>query len=134
MKICDTFGPKDTRTKKNNLRDNVSKTGETLSMSPGYLYINILYISDVINGFLHLINMLASNAVLESDYVLSAKKKYTIKELAKIFEETTKRKLNIVWGGREYRAREVMEPWSAGTILPDWVPMTKISEGLEYLK
>lgn len=134
LKICDTFGPKDTRTKLFNLWDNISKTGEILSMSPGDQYINVLYISDVINGFLHLINMLVSNVVLEPDYVLSAKEKYTIKELAEIFEETTERKLNIIWGGREYRVREVMEPWYAGEILPEWVPMIKISEGLEYLK
>lgn len=32
----------------------------------------------------------------------------SLKELSKIFEEAINSKLNIVWGGRPYRDREVM--------------------------
>jgi nucleoside-diphosphate-sugar epimerase len=130
LKICDTFGINDTRSKIFNLWNKIAQTGETLAMSPGEQYIDILYIDDIIDGFLHLIDLLNSNDKLETDYALYAEKRYKLKDLANLYQTVTGKKLDIQWGERSYRTREVMEPWKAGNRLPEWKPKISIEEGL----
>jgi nucleoside-diphosphate-sugar epimerase len=130
LKICDTFGVNDTRPKIFNLWNKIAQTGEILAMSPGEQYLDILYINDVVDGFVHLVDLLNSNDKLETDYALYAEKRYKLKDLANLYQTVTGKKLNIQWGERPYRAREVMEPWKAGNKLPGWKPKISIEEGL----
>jgi nucleoside-diphosphate-sugar epimerase len=130
LKICDTFGPNDTRSKIFNLWNKIAENGETLAMSPGEQYIDMLYIDDVVDGFVHLINLLNSTKKLESDYALYAEKRYKLKDLAILYETVTGKKLNIQWGERPYREREVMEPWKVGNRLPGWKSKISMEEGI----
>jgi len=74
-----------------------------------------------------------NSKTLKDEYVLTSSRKFKLKELAEIFTKTTGRKLNINWGKREYRKREVMIPWERGTILPQWKVNTTIDEGIKKL-
>jgi nucleoside-diphosphate-sugar epimerase len=130
LKICDTFGANDTRPKIFSLWDKIAQTGETLIMSPGEQYMDLLHIDDVVDGFTHLIGLLNSDNKLETDYVLYAEKRYKLKDLAVIYQNITGKQLNIEWGGRPYRTREVMEPWMVGNRLPGWISKISIEEGL----
>jgi len=89
-----------------------------------------LYISDIISGFVHLIHLLHDNKLKENDYVLTAHKRYTLKEVIAIFEKVSGKKLNVVWGGREYRKREVMQPWKKGKVLPGWNAQLSLEQGI----
>jgi hypothetical protein len=40
------------------------------------------------------------------------------------------RKLNIEWGGRPYRDREVMVPWK-GIPVPGWKAKVNVEEGIQ---
>lgn len=131
LKICDTYGKDDTRPKILTLFRRISESHETLAMSPGEQLIDILYIDDVISGFLCLIKKLISGIILENEYVLRSSERYTLKELAYIFSHINGKTLNIFWGGRSYRDREVMKPWNMGEVLPDWNPMFDIKKGIK---
>ena len=37
--------------------------------------------------------------------------------------------LNIEWGARAYRSREVMQPWTAFERLPGWRPKVDLASG-----
>jgi nucleoside-diphosphate-sugar epimerase len=130
LKICDTFGPNDTRSKIFNLWNKIAESGETLMMSPGEQYIDMLYIDDIVSGFIHLINLLSSHGEVESNYALYAEKRYKLKDLAILYQNITGMKLNIQWGGRTYREREVMEPWKMGNRLPGWKSEIPLNEGI----
>ncbi|MDR1884361.1 MAG: NAD-dependent epimerase/dehydratase family protein [Prevotella sp.] len=130
LKICDTFGKNDSRPKIFNLWESNSQKGDVLDMSSGEQYIDIIHIEDVVRGFIHLIDMLNSDAILEPEYALYAKERYTLKDLCEIYEKTTGKRLNINWGARPYRIREVMNPWIAGTRLPEWMPQHDIIQGI----
>jgi nucleoside-diphosphate-sugar epimerase len=130
LKICDTFGPNDQRNKIFNLWNKIAESGSTLDMSPGEQLIDLLYIDDVVGGFLHLIDLLNSTEKLETNYALYAKKRYSLKNLADIYQNVTMKKLNIKWGAKPYKTREVMNPWRAGTPLPHWTPNFNIEQGL----
>lgn len=133
LKICDTYGPKDTRRKILNLFKDISITGESLDMSEGNQVLDILFIDDVINGFEKLIDMMKKPnlEIIRDEYVLTSSKKYSLKDLANIFTEITGQNLNINWGKKEYRKREVMIPWERGSKLPNWEPLYTLEEGIK---
>jgi nucleoside-diphosphate-sugar epimerase len=134
LKLCDTYGPGDTRRKIFTLFKEIAESGEMLDMSPGEQKLDILYIDDVINGFEILAEQLQSGAPLEREYVLSSGKQYSLKELAHIFETSSGKKLNINWGKRSYREREVMQPWQRGKLLPGWKVRISLHDGLKFIK
>lgn len=129
LKLCDTYGPNDTRPKIFNLWERIAKSGETLDMSQGEQLIDISHVDDIVSAFALLANYLNhNNPEVENGaiYAVKAEKRYTLKELAAFFEEATGAKLNINWGGRSYREREVMIPWKNGVVLPGWKPVKQI--------
>lgn len=129
LKLCDTYGPNDTRKKLFKLFKDYSESGEVLKMSPGEQKIDLIYITDIIAGFTRLANLLASEVNLGEEYVLTSGRLITLKELVQIFCDVSGRKLNIEWGGLPYRKREVMNPWR-GETLPGWKNEVKVEEGV----
>jgi nucleoside-diphosphate-sugar epimerase len=101
-------------------------------MSGGNQIMNILHIDDVIEGFKKLIELISQPKcnILQDEYVLTSSSKYKLRELAEIFTNITGKKLNINWGEREYREREVMIPWEKGTILPHWKDKVSLERGI----
>lgn len=129
LKLCDTYGPNDTRRKIFKLFKDYSESGEVLKMSPGEQLIDLLYITDIVAGFSQLVKLLSEGAVLNSEYVLSSEQQIPLKELATLFIKVSGRKLNIEWGGLPYRKREVMIPWK-GEVVPGWKAKISVEEGI----
>lgn len=130
LKLCDTYGPNDTRKKVFKLFKDYSESGDVLKMSPGGQLIDILYISDIVAGFIQLTNLLASDTTLKEEYVLSSGRQIPLKEVADLFMTVSGRKVNIEWGGLPYRSREVMVPWK-GEVIPGWQALVKLEEGIK---
>lgn len=131
LKLCDTYGPGDTRRKILALFHQIAQTGETLAMSPGEQRMDLLHIDDVVAGFQVLANRLADpSAPLLPEYVLSSGHPRSLRELASMFEQVNGVRLPIEWGGRPYREREVMEPYR-GNILPGWSPKVSLETGMK---
>lgn len=133
IKLNDTFGPKDTRNKVFNLWSKIAKSNETLEMSAGEQIIDISYIEDVVSGYIKLVELLNSeekNNFRNKEYVITNNERMTLKELSKFFEEATNMKLNIKWGGRPYREREVMVPYNKGEIVPSWKQKFTLKEAI----
>jgi len=134
IKLNDTFGKNDTRNKVFNLWNKIAISGEVLEMSAGEQIIDISYIEDVISAYELLINHLNSDKKDEyrnKTYVVISSERMSIKELSKAFEEATNTKLNIIWGGRDYRDREVMVPYNQGEIVPSWKPQYTLKEAIK---
>lgn len=133
IKLNDTFGPNDTRNKVFNLWAKIAKSGEILEMSPGEQIIDISYIEDVVAVYDILIEQLDSEKRDEfknKEFVVSNQDKMSLKDLAKIFEKVTDTKLNILWGGRPYRDREVMVPYTKGEQLSMWKQKYTLSNSI----
>lgn len=136
MRLCDTFGPNDTRPKVFNLWEKIAESGETLDMSPGEQLIDISYIDDIVNAFFMLANHLDQrNPEIKNGevYAVKAEKRFKLKELARIFEEAKGCSLNINWGAKPYREREVMVPWENGKNVPEWKANTNIEKGIKLI-
>lgn len=112
LKLCDTYGPNDTRKKIFSLFEQISQTGEVLDMSPGKQLIDIVHVDKVIDEFRTLMTILADETkMFRKEYVITSGEQISLKELAYRYAKENNVKLNINWGGRAYRDREVMKPY-----------------------
>ena len=132
LHLFDTYGSGDKRRKIFNLFKEIGDSGETLAMSPGEQLINMTHVDDVVDAF-----MLAGKYLFEGKYELCgtygvpSEKPMKLRDLAAIFEKVSGKKLNIEWGGRPYREREIMVPWTSYKTLPGWKPKINLEEGIK---
>ena len=136
LKLSDTYGPNDKRPKIFNLWKKVAETGEILEMSPGEQYIDAVYIDDVVDAYVRMIELLQRDnqkTLKGKSFAVSSGKPIKLKDLANVFEKVAKRQLNITWGEKPYRKREVMMPWDKGTEIPGWGPKVSIEAGISAL-
>lgn len=136
LKLFDTFGEEDTRPKVFALWTKIANTNEPLLMSPGKQIIDMNYVGNVVDAYLHMAKLLAKKDRTShngKNYLVTQGERMTLQDLAKLFETTTKKKLPIVWGGRPYRDKEVMKPWDKDTILPGWKPKVSLAKAIRLL-
>jgi len=130
LKLFDTYGPRDTRPKLIPFLQRLALNGEAMAMSSGEQLIDIVHIEDVVEAFLLAIKRLRTlEAHSVESYGVSSLAPVTLKSLVRMYEEASGMKLNIDWGLREYREREVMIPWNNGCNVPGWRPKIGLSEG-----
>jgi nucleoside-diphosphate-sugar epimerase len=135
LKLFDTYGETDTRPKLINLLNKFADENTELNMSPGEQFLNLVHIDDVCEAF-----YVGSNLIDTADYqghhffAVSSDKSYKLKEVIELFENVASKKINVIWGGKPYRKREVMSVWSEGISLPNWKPSITLEEGLARYK
>ena len=64
-------------------------------------------------------------------FAVKSEKRISLRELVSVFEKVAKKKLNIKFGGKPYREREVMNPWQNGELIPRWYQKISIEEGIQ---
>ena len=131
LKLFDTYGEEDTRPKILALLRKISETGENLCMSKGEQLIDIVHVDDVVEAFIVAAQYIIDkeNLCLET-YMVTSGKLIKLHDLVKVYEAIVKKKLNITWGGRPYRNREVMIPWNTGQTLPGWKARVDLVSGI----
>jgi nucleoside-diphosphate-sugar epimerase len=131
LKLFDTYGPGDNRPKLLNLLRRTALSGDTLDMSPGEQLIDLVYIDDVIDAFVIASERLQRGAVsVMEEYAVSSCSPLSLREIADEYSRASGYALNIKWGGRDYRTREVMRPWSGHKRLPCWQPKIDLVTGI----
>lgn len=134
LELFDTYGPNDQRGKLFALLDRLRTSGDTLAMSPGDQQLDPVYIDDVSEAFIAALKLLRSDVVQdEVTYSVRSQNPIKLKDLVKTYEDATSSTLNIEWGGRPYRDREVMVPWSRGETLPGWSSTVTLQEGIKRI-
>lgn len=134
IKLNDTFGPNDTRNKVFNLWQKIAASQESLEMSGGEQIIDISYIDDVVDAYCLLIKELNSPQRAKfhnRSFVVSSKERMSLRDLAELYQNATHSKLNINWGQRPYREREVMRPWEGGEPVPGWKPKYSLAQAIQ---
>jgi len=135
LKLFDTYGPHDPRPKLFHLLEKIAHEGSTLAMSPGEQLIDLVHIDDIIDGFLLAAQRLQSMTIQEHErYALSSGRPLILRELVAVYSKVTGKKISIDWGGRPYRTREVMVPWTSYATLPGWSPKISLESGLTQLQ
>lgn len=131
LKLYDTYGSDDPRPRLFSLLNKAAETGEPLDLSTGEQLIDFVYIDDVTEAYVIAAQRLLEGAVSQHErYAVSSGHPMQLKKLVKLYVEVTKQAVSVNWGGRPYRYREVMVPWSKGRSLPGWEPETNLIDGI----
>lgn len=130
--IYDSYGKGDRRGKLVSMLEKLAKDKTELNMSAGEQEIGLTHIDDIVAAY--------SQAILEIDnnvghnrYTIEPREIYSLRKVIDIFKETTGLDLNINWGAREYRQREVMKAWKKGVALPNWQAKVSLAQGFKDL-
>ncbi|MGL5765051.1 MAG: NAD-dependent epimerase/dehydratase family protein, partial [Sarcina sp.] len=111
LKLFDTYGGNDKRPKLINLLNKFADEGTELNMSPGEQILDLVHINDVVEAYILAYDNLSQDLLIKNnEYAVATGELYSLKEIIEIFEIINKKKLNIKWGGRNYRKREIIVP------------------------
>jgi len=134
IKLNDTFGPNDTRSKIFNLWGRAVQNAENIGMSPGEQIIDISYIENIVDAYMQMLMQLQGDdkyKYVGEVFAVNSEERMSLKELAKVYEKVTQTTVDITWGGRPYRDREVMIPWTKGKTVPGWKQNISLRDAIE---
>jgi len=135
LKLFDTYGPGDPRPKLFAALKSARDSIVPVPFSAGEQLIDLVHIDDVIEAFMIAANrLIATDKPLKEAFAVSSGAPLTLRRIADMYALIKRQNLNIDWGARPYRAREVMIPWSSGLCLPGWSPKIKLAQGMEHLE
>jgi nucleoside-diphosphate-sugar epimerase len=135
LKLFDTYGETDTRPKLINLLNKFANERTQLNMSPGEQILNLVHISDVCNAYYCAFQLIQQESFKgHIHYSIESNESFKLKDIISLFEKITAKEINVNWGGKKYRKREVMEIWTKGSLLPNWKPSISLQEGLSRYK
>jgi nucleoside-diphosphate-sugar epimerase len=131
LKLFDTYGDHDTRKKLLwYLRECIS-SDTSIDLSPGDQLLDLLHIDDICAGLIVAINHIKQNIITSHEqYALSSSRLISLKQLVEIIEGVTGKELQVNWGAKSYRSREVMKPWTSFNFLPKWKSKVQLETGL----
>ena len=134
LELFDVYGPNDTRSKLLNFLMNSKNNTKAIELSPGEQKIDLVHINDVVSAYILAADKLLVDNISDSQiYCVNSKNAITIKELVAQLQRVIGTTLNIKWGGRGYRDREIMEPFQAYGNLPGWKPEITLKTGIKQI-
>lgn len=120
LRLFDTYGEGDKRRKLVQILIDAAHSGTKLAMSPGEQVVDLTHVEDVVEAFVVAANRLYDTNRPVSEAYLVSGERISVRRMASIVEEAIGRPLAPDFGGRPYRAREVMTLADVGTSLPGW--------------
>lgn len=134
LAIFDSYGPEDPRKKLIWLFKNAVKTGEVIQMSEGNQELDMVYIDDIVDDFIYAGNSICDGKRHFEKYYIRSGQIRSLREIADIFEKVWGGPLNIEWGKRPYRKREVMKLATLGSSIQENKKRVSLEEGLRRMK
>lgn len=133
LKLFDSYGPKDNRRKLFFYLRKAVKNRVTLKMSSGDQLINLVYIEDIISAYLTAIACI-DGFKGKHTFGVGAEKLVTLRNLVACYAEVVKLDVPVDFGALPYRDREVMNPWSNYSTIPNWSPQIQLEDGLSRME
>lgn len=134
LKFFETYGPADDRPKLLNLLLRAAANHQPIGVSPGHQLIDLVHVDDAISACV-------AAAVLPSETTPSPPPSYAVtsgaplqlRELVDRIGAIIGSDVPVEWSRREYRWREMMDPWDVGPVVPGWAPRVSLEEGVAEL-
>lgn len=128
LDVFDSFGPRDTRGK---LLQALAEAppGKRFELSPGRQKHSFVFIDDILDALRTALDMRLPGGLHQ--YSLHGTQILSLREVVATIERVLSRQLDIGWGSKPYRPREVMTPHIRYPRLPGWTPAHSLESGLE---
>ena len=134
LKLSDTYGPGDRRRKLFTLLRDSAERQDSILMSPGEQFVDLVYIDDVVQAYVVAAERLLNTTDCREEYSVSSTELYKLREVVEMYADIAQVNLQVQWGGRAYRKREVMVPWRTGRWLPGWQPIVSLADGIRRME
>lgn len=109
----------------------MAETKESLDMSEGNQEIELVHINDICSAYKTAILKLQDGQPGYANvYSVDTGSRMSLKKLVKLYEKVNDVTLNINWGARPPREREIMRLCTNLTVLPNWSPTIPLDEGI----
>lgn len=133
LMLSDTYGPKDPRGKLLSKLISMAGTSESLQLSPGDQLLEWTFIEDIVKGFEVAAKRLTGKQETQkfAHYTLTSGETVSLKDTVKICEGVLGKKINIEFGAKPYRKREIMAPSKLDPVLPGWSAQVSLRQGVE---
>ena len=128
LELMDTYGPQDRRAKLIPFLLRAGADGTPIDMTDGTQLIDLVHVDDAVQA---LLATAASPA--GQTYGARGDGAITLRELVDRFQDATGLHLDVRWGVRPARPREMMRPWMTAEPPPGWSPTVRLHDGLREL-
>lgn len=134
LKLFDVYGEDDSRPKIWNVLKEIAGTDRSLDVSPGEQFLDLVHISDVSTAYECAFEYLKTvDYPCREVYGVFTGDRMTLKEAIQTFEYYSSQNINVNFGGKQYKDREVMNPISSLSKVPGWKHLVHPRKGLEIL-
>jgi nucleoside-diphosphate-sugar epimerase len=132
LKLYETYGPADPRPKLINLLIDAGLKGSPLDLSPGEQILDLTHVDDVAAAFVAAARHTLSSEISIFEAALVSGQRMSLKALVSLVGEQFGEGLQVSFGARTYRPREVMQPISASPspALGHWAAGRRLREAL----
>ncbi len=122
LKLFDNYGPNDKRNKLTKLLADAAKKNITLDMTMGEQVMDITHVEDVVDAYVHAATLLLNSPhTIFQSYFVSGER-FSLKEFVAEFQRVTGLTVNVNFGAKPYREREIMMPVNVqGKLLTGWI-------------
>ena len=135
LRLFDVYGEDDKRPKLLNILKNVAGTENSIDISPGEQYLDMVHISDVCTAYLAAYRLLRLDGNINNEiYGVCTENRVQLKEMIKLFQSVLGKSIHLNVGGKPYKEREIMNPISSYKRLPNWQPYITLKDGLSLFK
>ena len=136
LRLFDVYGEDDKRPKLwNTLRD-IAGTDQHIAVSPGEQMLDLIHISDVCTAYEAAYNLLErEHSLINETYGVRTGVTHSLKEAIYVLEEVLGKKINVDYGSKPYKQREVMRPCTKYQFIPNWEAVVSLADGFgRFLK
>lgn len=127
--LFDTYGPDDDRGKLVGALLHHARQGTAVTMSSGRQLVDLTHVDDVVAA----LRAAAAHDGPVTRLVARGGAPLTVRELVDMVEEVSGRSLDVTWGAREDRPREMTRDWLVASDDIGWAPRVPLRDGLARL-
>lgn len=133
--LYDVYGPHDPRGKliPALIENALASDADTLALSPGEQLLDLVYLDDVVRGFVVAAEGLRNGNVGAGRYRLDTGERVSVKDLVREITTVVGHAPAVEFGARPYPPHQIMVPLDFGPRLPGWAPAVSLAQGLKTL-
>jgi nucleoside-diphosphate-sugar epimerase len=128
LELTDTYGRDDPRAKLIPFLLRAGVEGTKVEMTDGSQLIDPVHVEDAVAALLA-----TADAPAGRTYGARGDGAITLRELVDRFQRATGLPLDVRWGARASRPREMLQPWMTAEPPPGWSPQIRLDDGLRRL-
>jgi nucleoside-diphosphate-sugar epimerase len=118
-----------------NLVRDIAFTDKVIDVSPAQQLLDMVHISDICSAYMSAFDFLETNPGVRNEvFGVFSGRRIKLQDLLLMFGERLGIPIQVNFGGKTYKTREVMVPFTELKALPNWTAKVSLEDGLSRFK